>query len=525
MPLGIGPRPVTLSPGRQSVRDLQGAFSGGLNTVSADDALASNQFRRGDNGRLTQFGAFTKRGGTQRTSAAIAAFPVLNGTSWFQPAGTVVPMVVVNGGLYTTAYGAFPLTWTNRAGALSTTVTPSFAEFLQLAGTDSVYIADGGLLNRYTGTTLTVNIASTPSCNCITVHNQRLYGCGDASYPDSIFYSALNDGDSLGIGASSGGQIVVRTFGRQNVTAVGSLGTSLMIFHTKGVSRLTGYGQSDITVTPAGISGDLGTSAPFSLVRVDNVMYFVSDRGLCRATEADVQPVSTPEQPDPLSVILPLMSSANIATIKAVLNRATQEIWIMVPGYGVYVYHTILKAWAGPWPDGYESPEVGCLFEAVNSSGYPIILAGDASGFVRQCDMPNIVLDNVAAAGTGGTSYTMALQARRFFAQDPMIAKAWRYAYVLGSLGGSAATTVNYTTDSASGAIALPANSGASWNGSGTVWNAGTWNASGQYPYRVPISGNGYAVDITVTDSESAIPVINQIGVSGYLLGRRGMNG
>lgn len=528
MPLGgsfVSPMPARpqLTQGRPVVTDTQDSFAGGLNTVSAEDALAPNQFRRGDNGRLTSFGAFTKRGGTQRTAAALAAFTVQHGFTWLQSGGTAVPMAIVNGGLYTTSYGSFPLTWTNRAGALSTTITPSFAQFLNAGGVESVYIADGGLLNRYTGTTLTVNIASTPSVKQVEVFNERLWGSGDTSTPDSIYYSALNNGDTLGIGASAGGQIVVRTFGKQDVIGIKSVGTSLMIFHRQGVSRLTGYGQSDITVAPAAISGDVGCLAPFSLVRVDNIVYFISERGLYQASEQGVIPVNDPATPDPLSVILPLMSATNIANIRAVFNRGTREILIQIPGYGIYVFHTILRAWAGPWVDGYQSPETSALFEAVNSSNYPIILRGDASGFISECDRPAVYLDNVAAAGTGGTSYASALQPRRFYCDTPHVAKAWRYAYLLASLSGSDQSSVAWTTDSASDTETLPVSMASTWGSSGSTWGSGgsVWGAPAQTSYRVDIDGHGYFIDILISDSGEALPVYSKCAVQGYALGRR----
>lgn len=513
-----------LTKGREPVTDQEKSFAGGLNTISADDALGPDQFRRGDNGRLTAYGAFVKRGGMQRTAAALVASTIVqNGYAWYQPSGAVVTMAILGGSLYTTTYGAFPLTWTARgaAASMSTTVTPSLAEFLQLAGTDSVYIADGGLLNRYTGTTLTTNIASTPSCTVLAVHNQRLWGCGDSTFPDSIFYSALNDGDSLGIGASGGGQIVVRTYGDQNVTGLISLGSSLMIFHNKGLSRLTGYGQSDVTVAAAGVSGDVGTTAPFAVVRVGNLAYFVTSQGLYAATEGDVAPVATPERPDPLTAILSLMTSTNIANIRMVLNRATHELLIMVPGYGCYVYHTILKAWSGPWIDGWESPEVNCMFETHNASGYPIILVGDASGFVSETDRPNVFKDAVAADATGGSTYTMALQCRRLYCSDPMVAKAWRWGYLLGNFNGSSSTTFNWTTDSGAGSWVFPPSMALTWGATGTTWGAGTWGAVSQSSQRVQMDNYGYFVDILITDSGAAAPVFSQVRVDGYSLGRR----
>lgn len=523
MPLGIGSRGAPrLTRGRQISVEDESAFSGGLNTVSAEDALQPNQFRRGDNGRLTQFGAFTKRGGTQRTAAAlIAATAVQNGYPWYQSSGATVTMAVCGGTLFTTTYGAFPLTWTQRGstGVLNTINTPSLAQFVSGGGTEAVYIADGGLLNKYQSTTLTTNIAGTPSCRFIWVHNQRLWGVGDPSYPDSMWYSALNDGDSLGNGALGGGQIVVRTFGSQNLIGGASVGTSSLMFHDFGISRLTGYGQDDVTVSPAGITKDVGCVAPFSIVVVNNVCYFVTERGLYLANEQEVIPVSSPEQPDPLSIILPQMSLANISNVRAVLNRGTRELMIMVPGYGVYLYHTILKAWAGPWIDGYLSPEVQCLFESSNVSNYPIVLRGDTQGFVSETDRPSIVLDNVAADGTGGTTYASTLQCRRMYSTDPMIAKSWRYGYVLASLNGSTACTVNWSTNSSSGSFPLPPSTGGSW-GSGT-WGTGTWGAPGQFPYRVQMDGNGYYVDLSIVDSGAAIPVFSQARIQGYLLGRR----
>lgn len=520
-----------LTQGRPTSYDIQESFSGGLNTVSAEDALAPNQFRRGDNGRLTSFGAFTKRGGTQRTAGAlIASTTVQNGYTWFQSGGTQVPMAVCGGTLFTTSYGSFPLTWTQRGstGALSTLVTPSMVQFVNATSVQSVYIADGGLLNRCTGTTLTTNIASTPSVNVVEVHNERLWGCGDSTYPDSIWYSALNNGDSLGIGASSGGQIIVRTFGKQDVIGLKSVGTSLMIFHRQGVSRLTGYGQDDISVAPAGITGDVGCIAPFSIVRVDNVAYFVSERGLYQATEQGVTPVNDPQTPDPLSIILPQMSATNIANIRAVLNRGTREVMIQVPGYGVFLYHTILRAWCGPWADGYQSPETNCLFEATNASNYPIVLRGDALGFISECDRPNVYLDNVVSDGTGGTTYASAIQCRRFYCateegDEYHVSKAWRYCYLLAALNGSTQSSVAWTTESASDIEILPASMAATWGGSTTTWGSvgSVWGAPAQTSFRVDIDGHGYFIDILISDSGQALPVYSRASVQGYALGRR----
>ncbi len=53
---------------REKLVDQQPAMVGGLNDVSDDSALQPDQLRRATNLRLTDYGAATKRGGTQRTS-------------------------------------------------------------------------------------------------------------------------------------------------------------------------------------------------------------------------------------------------------------------------------------------------------------------------------------------------------------------------------------------------------------------------------------------------------------------------
>ena len=178
---------------REKLPDQQPSMDGGLNSISAESALQPNQLRRAINCRLTEFGAVAKRGGLQRTSSAALSVgqSVLNGYTWRQDSGTTDVLAVCNGSLFTSSYGTLPWTWTQETGTLSTTVIPQFAQFRDTGGNDVVYISDGGLLNKWDGTTLTTNLSGTASCKVIVVHNERLWGCGSTTSPDSIFYSAL----------------------------------------------------------------------------------------------------------------------------------------------------------------------------------------------------------------------------------------------------------------------------------------------------------------------------------------------
>jgi len=503
------------------VLDIQPRFDGGLNSVSDEAALQENQVRTAVNARLTDYGAISKRGGLRRTAAALAAQPITGGYTWTKDDGTVSVLAVCNGKLFTSAFNPTTWTWTEQTGTLASGTTSYFASFRDAGGNDVVYIADGGPLNKWSGTTLSTNLAGTPDAAAIAVYNERLWSCGDPDFPDSIFYSDLNNGDTLGVGASDGGQIVVRTFGNETIVGLASINTSLLIFHKRGISRLTGYGQDDLTVAPQAVTADIGTIAKNSIVASQNVAYFISERGLYRCNEAEVAAIGTPQQPDPILPIIRQLSSTDFDKINCLINRATKELWITIPNFGCYQYHTVLNAWSGPWDTGYTSPDTTYLFEGLNSSGLPIALRGDASGYVSVCDAPGVFSDNVASDGTGGTRYAMSVQLHRLYCGDDALAKSLRWGYLTAQLNGSDQTRVQWSTGESFGSYSLPPTYSSTWGGVGTTWGTGTWGGAGSVNYRVPMGGTGYYIDITIIDSGTSQPVFSRFQLEAFALGRR----
>jgi hypothetical protein len=506
----------------ERVLDVQPKFDGGLNNVSDDSNVQPNQVRTAVNARLTDYGAISKRGGTRRTdSSPLAAQPILGGYTWTRDNGTTPTLAVCNSTLYTSTYAPTAWTWTAQSGNLSSTVSSFFTTFRDGTGNDVVYIADGGPLNKWNGTALTTNIASTPNTSMIAVYNQRLWGCGNSSYPESIFYSSLNNGDTLGIGASGGGQIVVRTFGQETIVGLATINTSLLIFHQRGISRLTGYGQDDLTVAPQSVTADVGTIAKNSIVASNNIAYFISERGLYRCNESEVSPVGVPEQPDPILPIIRQLSSADFDKIHCQINRATKELWIIIPGFGCYQYHTVLNAWSGPWDTGFTTPDACYLFEALDLAGLPIMMMGDSGGYVNVCDVPGLYLDRVNPDGTGGTTYAMSVQLHRLYSGDDAMAKSLRWGYLTAQLKGSGQTRIEWTTGTDSGSYELPGSFNSTWGDAATQWGLGTWGGAGSTSYRIPMGGTGYYTDITIVDSGGSIPVFSRFQLEAFALGRR----
>lgn len=506
---------MRLSRGRPVVRDEQTSFSGGLNTTADELQLAPNEIRRAENCRLTQVGNLLKRLGTRRLHAAALGAPsVVRGIYSWRPVTAQTLLAISNGVLYTGTYSV-GMAWTNQGGTFTAANYPSFAAFRNAAAAEKVYIADGGLLNAWDGAALTMRIAATPSVSQLAVYNQRLFGI---SGTDQILYwSQLNDGDSLGIAGSGGGSAVVRAFNEQALKGLAALRSSLLLFHTTGVSIFTGLTQDDIAIAAgtAGLTQDTGTIAPRSIVVTENAAYFLSDRGFYVATAAGVVPIS-----QKIDKTVQGFDQTNFDKVCAVHNRMLREIWWYVPDVGVYVFNYFLGAWAGPFTGGYISPVTHSLADAIDSTGKRIVLRGDASGWVSQCDYPASLTDNITSAGVAGSTPVMIAQLKRFFFGDPTALTSFRYFYVQANLGGSNAVSLAWTGNAGAHVAALPASTAGIW-GSGGLWGTGTWGGPAERAYRLDANDGGYYSDVTFTDSAPSTCLLSAVQAQGFNMGQR----
>lgn len=493
--------------GKPRVLAGQTTFTGGLNADADPFLVGETQVRACTNGRLSPYGAITKRGGLQRiSSAVVAAAPILRGFSW-APTGTATPteLVVCNGRLYSTTY-AIPATWTDE-GAVSVSVDmPGFAAFRNNAG-EVAFIATGDTLYTLDTVGALADVTAdgfTPPAGlaALCVYNQRLFGILAAAESATLYWSALNDGRSLG--STGGGEAVIRTFGDRGLTGLAAVGTSLLIWHTSGISRFTGTSQDDIAIAAGaqGITGDVGTQSHGSIVVVDNLAYFMSERGAYVATEGGVQALDRPESPDPTISVMTAMSIANQRLVTATHHRARQEIWWSLPGAGIYVFNYRLGAWSGPFTGGFTGTATRALWDTIDGDGKPIVLVGDQSGWVKRAEPTGVYKDDVLSDGTGGTAVTLTVQGRRLFADSPDQSKAFRFAHVYANLGGATADCT----------LALDATTGDE-----TL----TFPATAVTPYTFRLGGQGPFVDWTFTHAAATSASLSRVSLEAFVLGRR----
>lgn len=485
---------------RTPVSDAQVGFHGGLNTVADPSQVQPNELRTAVNGRLTTFGALQKRRGTERIhSVSIGSGnPVRGGFAW-KRAASVQELALSNGLLWTATY-AMGTTFTSQAGAFDAAAYPCYAPFRD--GTVEVcYIADGGPLNKWDGTNVTVNLAGTPSVARIALQNQRLFGI--SGLDQTLYYSALNNGDTLATGAVDTGSAVIRTYSNQELKALLALGDSLILFHREGISRFTGYTSDDISLATGtrGVSSDVGTIAPDSVVAVENTGYFLSDRGIYRITEAGVVPISIK-----IENVINNLDQTKFNRVKAVHNRAYREIWFYFPDVGCYVYNYRLDAWTGPMVGIFESTTTTqSLWSTLDATGKPIVLMGGADGFVRLLDTPTFNQDDVSSTGGGGNTIHMTAQLRRMYFGAPEEEKMFRKLQVQANLSSlNTGYSVIYSSSTGAQSVSVPPNT--------------------RPVQEIQLSGRGTYLDITVADddpSPTAPSETSRVTADGVSYGRR----
>jgi hypothetical protein len=431
----------------------------------------------------------------------------------------VVDLIVSNGTLYTGQI-AIPMTWTAQTGALSTTAFPQFAAFRD-GSTDVVYIADGSL-RKWNGTTLTTSIAGTPTVTTIAVQNLRLFGAGDSANPQTIYFSSFANGDNLNnitiqADGSAGGSAVVRTFGHQKITGLVAIGQSLLIFHERGVSRFTGWSQDDFDLASGtrGVTPDIGSIAPRSIVAVENTCYFITDRGIYGANESGVSQVSYPIE----SVLRDAtLAGADFTQAWGVHNRIQREVWFYIPTQGVFVFNYRINAWSGPWDTLFATPMTSAWVSGVASA--PTVMLGGSDGFVRKADIDGQFMDDVLSTGAGGSQFTMKAQCHRFVFSDPTSEKALRWLYGTVNAGASTLSSLSWTSPFGGGQAFFPASNAPKW-GSAT-WGSFTWGPGGSTSVRLPAAARGPWLDVTYNDtSTNAAPVLSRVEGEAFDLGRR----
>ena len=398
-------------------REARFDLRGGANLSHTQDVLDRTELRESKNARSGEYGGVEDRTGNQRihTNAIGGGAPILGLKQWIPTAGRQV-VAIANGNLYHKLASADE--FTEHSAVFSTSIRPDF-EAHRIGGDPRLFIADG-TLQVWDGSSLSV-VSGAPAARQIAVYKTRLFAIED----DKWLYASATDNPTEW--STTNGAILapVETYSAEPLKAIEPVGSSLLLFKPNSIARFTGVSAQDIRLDQEteGISADIGAIAPGTVLRMEEVVFFLSDRGPYVASEAGVQAIGQKVEPAFDEAEMDHMPNA-VATH----HKARREIWIFFPENTQtentvgWCFNYRLGAWHGPWEiQGYN---ICSAAEFEREDRTENVILGGYDGRVRLGDEPGVgTRDDVLVDGTGGHPVTMTLTFPDLVFGDPTAMK------------------------------------------------------------------------------------------------------
>lgn len=422
-------------------------FRRGLSTAFSQETRDHYELSYASNARMGEYGAISKRVSTQRVhSNAIGSGATILGVQQWKPSARQL-VAICNTDLFYKAQG--DANFTTVAASFDAANRPIFARHV-IAGTPSLFIADGVLLQKWTGSALSTISAVPVPPKFIRVYKGRMFASDGTK---TIYWSKVANPE---IWASpDGGQANVDTYDAEGVIGMEVVGSSLFLFKNNSIARFTGVSQDDIQIDQQteGIAQDIGCVAPGTIVRLQDVVFFLSDRGPYIASEAGVQPVGIK-----IENVFRGLARDYLANAVAVNNPNRQEVWLFLPPTGQtantvgYCLNYRQQSWTGPWSFTGFNAASACTHERDDQT--ETVMIGGYDGRVRDADATSLgtAKDDVLTDGTGGTAITMQVDLPTLFFGDPTAVKIMSPTQqIAADLKTSGSLTATFTGDLMSG--------------------------------------------------------------------------
>lgn len=302
-------------------------FDGGLNIRDFWHTIKDNELTVANNIRLDEGGVVRRRGGwTKLVSTAVGSAGNLIGLvhgSWLV-SGVLTRYVVVTDG--TKVFWLNSASWTDITGGVvmapGTTTLVSFAQMNNLLvgfdGTNAPWTWDGlaGSISLLSG--------SPPIGNMGIVWQNRLFFAGKGTARTRLYYSDV--GDPATWGASSF-MDVPSPYDGDEITGLAILYGNLIVFKRNSIYLITGDAPENFVISKTNAA--VGCVSPYSVISVDNLVYFVSDKGLYALNLSNTKQICYRVEPRyNYAVTNQLAGSLTKNRIQSLQYRYRNEIWV-----------------------------------------------------------------------------------------------------------------------------------------------------------------------------------------------------
>ena len=301
-------------------------FEGGLNIRDYWHTIADNELTVADNIRLDEGGVVRRRNGW--TKLAAAAVPTagnligISHPSWLV-AGALTRYVVATDG--TKVYYLNGVNWTDITGAV--VMSPNANTLVAFASMNNLLIGRDNKNPDWTwdGAAAAISLlAGSPPVGEIGIVWQNYYfKAGVSTARTRLYYSALGNPSSW---PALNFIDVPSPYDGDEVTGFAILYGNLIVFKRNSIYIIQGAGPASFVVSKTNAA--VGCVSPFSIVGVDNLVYFVSDKGLYALNLSNEKQVCYKVQPRyDLAVNNQLIGSNTKNRVQALHYRLRNEVW------------------------------------------------------------------------------------------------------------------------------------------------------------------------------------------------------
>ncbi len=321
-----GPAKAALGLNNQITGPQYSAFEGGLNVKDFWHTIADNELIVAQNIRLDEGGVVRMRGSwTKLATAAVGTAGNLIGIyhgSWLI-AGVLTRYVIATDG--TKVFYLNGTNWTDITGAV--TMSPTSSTLVSFQSMNNLLIGYDGKNGPWTwdgsAGAIVLLAGSPPVGNIGILWQNYLFFAGVGTARTRLYYSALGDPSTW---PAANFIDIPSPYDGDPVTGFAILYGNLIVFKRNSIYIIQGTDPTTFVVSKT--NSAVGCVSPYSIVGIENLVYFVSDKGLYALNLSNEKQICYKVQPRYDTAVLNQLSGSLARNqIQAFNYRLRNEIW------------------------------------------------------------------------------------------------------------------------------------------------------------------------------------------------------
>ncbi len=324
--MAIGPSARNLGVNNQIESPSYAAFPGGLNVKDFWHTILDDELTVAQNIRLDEGGVMRMRGSWSKlVSAAVGSAGNLIGLvhpSWLV-AGVLTRYVVVTDG--TKVFWLNGASWTDITGVVA--MSPAASTLVSFQSMNNLLIGYDGKNAPWTwdGQAASIQLlaGSPPVGNIGILWQNYVFMAGVSTARSRLYYSALGDPSTWPVINFID---VPSPYDGDPITGLAILYGNLIVFKRNSIYIIQGTDPTTFVVSKTNAA--VGCVSPYSVVSVENLVYFVSDKGLYALNLSNEKQICYKVQPRYDTAVTNQLSGTLARNqIQALNYRLRNEIW------------------------------------------------------------------------------------------------------------------------------------------------------------------------------------------------------